>query len=103
MPTLRKRFDFVDERGGIDDHAGADHRVTAGPQNSAGDQLQNIAIAADDDGVPGIVATGYARDVFERTGEIVDDLALAFIAPLRANHHDRIHFWPFSHGRTTCS
>ncbi len=91
MPALRERFDFVDERGGIDDHAGADHRVAAGTQNSARDELQNVAIAADDDGMAGVVAAGYARDVFERTGEIVDDLAFAFIAPLRAYHYDRVH------------
>jgi hypothetical protein len=41
------------------------------------------------------VASGYARDIFEGAGEVVDDFAFAFIAPLRAYHHDRVHFWPF--------
>jgi hypothetical protein len=40
----------------------------------------------------GVVASSYARDIFERASEVVDDFAFAFIAPLRAYHHDRIHF-----------
>src|ERR1700681_683135 len=89
---LGERFDFVDESGGIDDYAGANNRMTAGAQNSAGDELQNVAIGADDDGVAGVVASSYARDIFKGAGEIVNDFAFAFIAPLRAYHHDRVHF-----------
>jgi hypothetical protein len=66
--------------------------VTARAQNSAGDELKNVAIGADDDGVAGVVATGYARDVVEGAGEIVDHFAFSFIAPLRAYDHDRVHF-----------
>src|ERR1700688_3528081 len=90
--SLRESFDFIDERGGIDDYSGADNRVTPGAQNSAGDELQNVAIGADDDGVACIVATGYARDIFERAGKVINHFAFAFIAPLRAYHHDRVHF-----------
>src|ERR1700676_552681 len=89
---LGESFDFVDESGGIDDYAGTDDGVTAGAQNSAGDELQNVAIGADDDGVAGVVPSGYARDIFKGAGEIVNDFAFAFIAPLRAYHHDRVHF-----------
>ena len=89
---LGESFDFVDQRGGIDNYASADHGVTAGTQNPAGDQLQDVPISADDDGVAGVVASSYARDVFERAGQVVDDFAFSFIAPLRAYHHDRVHF-----------
>src|ERR1700719_2210025 len=89
---LGESFDFVDESSGIDDHAGADHSVTPGAQNPAGDELQNIAIGADDDGVAGVVASGYARDIFEGAGKVVDYFTFSFIAPLRADHHDRGHF-----------
>ena len=88
---LGQGFDFFDQRGGIHDHSRADHGVPAGAQNSAGDQLQNVAILPDDDGVAGVVATRYAGDVFEGAGQIVHHLAFAFIAPLRTHHHDRIH------------
>src|SRR5258705_8210271 len=37
------------------------------------------------------MAPGDSRDVIERAGEIINDFALAFIAPLRTNHHDRFH------------
>ena len=56
-----------------------------GPQDAAGHQLQNEFFPVDDDGVPGIVAagiTGHDREIFR---ENVDDLAFAFVAPLRTD------------------
>jgi hypothetical protein len=38
--------------------------------------------------VPGIVAAGDAGDEVESAGEIVDDLAFAFVTPLRADYDD---------------
>src|SRR6202790_3114181 len=89
---LGESFDFIDECGGIDDDAGADNRMTARAQNSAGDELKDVAIGADDDGVAGVVTSGYPRDIFEGAGEVVNHFAFTFIAPLRAYHHDRVHF-----------
>src|ERR1700730_497432 len=89
--SVAQSFDFADEGGGIDDHSSADDGVTAGAQNAARDQLKDVAIFADDDGVSGVVSSGYASDVVERAGEIVDDFAFSFIAPLRTYHDDRIH------------
>src|ERR1700693_5077835 len=93
--SLRKGFDFVNESGGIDEDTGAYNGVTAGAQNSARDELQNVAIGADDDGMACIVASGYARDIFERASQVVNYFTFSFVAPLRAYHHDRRHFWPF--------
>ncbi len=53
--------------------------------------MQDVFIFADDHGVAGIVAAGNARDVVERAGEVVDNLAFAFVAPLRAYDHHRFH------------
>src|SRR5258708_17283815 len=39
----------------------------------------------------GVMAPGDGGDVIDRAGEIINDFALAFIVPLRANHHDRFH------------
>src|ERR1700688_181895 len=89
---LGESFDFIDERGGIDDYAGADDRVSAGAQDSTRDELQNVAIGADDDGVAGVVASRYARDIFKGAGKVVNYFTFAFVAPLRAYHHDRVHF-----------
>ena len=86
-----EHFDFVDERRGIHHHARSDDDVLLGAQDAAGNQLENIAVFADDDCMAGIVAAGDARDVIKRARQIVNDLAFAFIAPLRANHYDRFH------------
>jgi hypothetical protein len=85
-------LDFVDERRGIDDYSGTDDGVTAGAQDSARDELQNVAIGSNDDGVAGVMASGYARDIFKGASKVVNYFAFAFIAPLRAYHHDRVHF-----------
>jgi hypothetical protein len=47
--------------------------------------LQDEFLALDDDGVAGIVASGIAGHDGKVVGEHVDNLALAFIAPLRAD------------------
>ena len=66
----------------IKHHAVADDALALRPQHAAGDQLQHELFAVDDDGVPGVVAAGVARDHVELLREDVDDLALALIAPL---------------------
>jgi hypothetical protein len=55
------------------------------------DQLQNMLFFSDDDGMPGIVTARYTHDVVKRSGKVVDDLALAFVTPLRPDHHHRFH------------
>src|SRR5258707_8494685 len=34
------------------------------------------------------------RDIVKSAGQIIDDFAFAFVAPLRADHHDRFHAVP---------
>src|SRR2546428_4712902 len=75
----------------IDHHARANDGVFAGTKDSAGDQLQDKAIAIVDDGVARVVAAGAARNVVKGSRHVVDDFAFAFIAPLRADHYDRFH------------
>src|SRR5579863_1333889 len=65
--------------------------MLARPQDSARDQLQDETAAVEDYGVAGVVASRASRDVIEGCGEIVDDLALPFVAPLRSHHNDRLH------------
>src|SRR6185503_14415072 len=48
-------------------------------------------LAAGDDRVPGIRAALVAAHDIRLLGEQVDDLALAFVAPLRADHDGRGH------------
>ena len=39
-----------------------------------------------DDGVAGVVAAGVADDAVYLSGEVVDDFAFAFVAPLAPDH-----------------
>ena len=81
---------------GIHRHAGTNHRVPLGAKNAAGNELQYVALFSNDDRVARVVASGDARYVIKRAGEIVDDFAFAFITPLRADHDDGLHFLAFS-------
>jgi hypothetical protein len=83
---LGEHLDFLYESDRIDDDAHADDGVLLGTKNAAGDELENVFLFADDDGVAGIVAAGNANDVVERAGKVVDDFTFAFVTPLRTNH-----------------
>ena len=79
-------------------------RLALLPQHAAGNQLQDELLAGDGDRVPGVVSAGIAGHHAEILREHVDDLALAFIAPLGAHHHCRFHaFFNFSPLRAGCS
>ena len=56
----------------------------AGPQNAAGNQLQDEFLVADVDRVAGVMSALIARDDVEPVGEKVDHLAFSLIAPLGA-------------------
>src|SRR6266851_7471977 len=90
-PGFCKRVQFSHQGRWVHDHSRPYHCVFAGTQNSAGDQLEYEAVSVEDDGMAGIVASRASRDVIERRGKIVHDLALPFIAPLRTYDQDRLH------------
>src|SRR6267378_1528968 len=92
--SFGERFDFGHEGCGIDYDASADDCLLLGAQDAAGDELQNEAVFADDYGVPGVMSTSDARDIVKSSGQIIDDFAFAFVAPLRADYHDRFHAVP---------
>ena len=70
----------------VEDDSVADDGLAVGPQDAAGDELEDEFLAADDDGVSGVVAASVAGDDGKALGEHVDDLAFAFIAPLGAEN-----------------
>ena len=53
--------------------------------------MENVFFTAVNDGVPGVVATLTADDDIGVPGKDVDDFALAFIAPLRADQYRVCH------------
>ena len=73
-----------------------------GAQDAARDEAHDERLVADDERVPGVGPAGVAHDHVRRLGVEVDDLALAFVPPLRADDHDRGHrFLLFFHPALT--
>jgi hypothetical protein len=85
------RVDFAEQCPRIDDHSVADDRQLARPDHPRGKKAQFVLDIADHQRVAGIVAALKAHDDIGPLREPVDDLALAFIAPLRADHGDIAH------------
>ncbi len=81
---LADALDFGLQRPGIEHDAIADHRRRAG-DDARRQQRQLVGLAADDERVAGVVAALKADDHVGAARKPVDDLALAFVAPLRAD------------------
>jgi hypothetical protein len=82
----------------IDDDAVADEACHARAHDARGNELQRCLDAADDQRVPCVVATLEANDGLRVIGQPVDDLALALVAPLRADDDD-VSPWTHVHSR----
>ena len=61
--------------------------VMWGYSTPRGHELQGERLAVDDQAVAGVVAALVAHDVVAFFGQQVGELALAFVAPLRADDH----------------
>src|ERR1035437_5122647 len=87
QPLTAEGLDLLDECLGIDDHRLAENASNPGTQDTRGDQMGDVFLPIDHDGVAGVGAappSGHDLGVF---GEQVYDLALAFIAPLSADNN----------------
>ena len=80
----RQLVDLGEERLRIDDDAVADDAGDAVVEDAGRQQPQDELAAVGVDRVPGVVPALVARDDREVRRQQVDDLALAFVAPLRA-------------------
>jgi hypothetical protein len=88
---LFEHVEFVEQRLGVHHHAVADHAARVGMKHAAWNQLQDELLRADLDGVARVVAALIAGDDVKFLREQIDDLALAFVAPLGAQHDDVAH------------
>ena len=81
----------------VDDHARPDHVDARRIQDARRDELQLVLFAARDDRVARVVAALAAHDQIGPARENIDELALALVAPLRAEDHLTWHevFLPF--------
>jgi hypothetical protein len=80
--VLLQGVDLFDQYPGVDDHAVAQHARLVIVENPRRDQVQDGLLALDHDRVPRIVSALEAHDGVGVLCIEVDDLALAFIAPL---------------------
>ena len=83
--------DFIDQSLRIDHHAVADDGELAAAHHAGGQQRQLVGDAVDHQSVAGIMATLEADDDIGLLGQPVDDLALAFVAPLGPDYHHIRH------------
>ena len=83
---LRQLVDLGKERLRIDDDAVADDAGDAGMQDAGRQQAQNELAPVRVDGVPGVVAALISGDDREIRRQQIDDLALAFVSPLRSKY-----------------
>ena len=81
------------ERPGIDHDPIADHRQLA-PDDTRGQQGKLVGLAVYDERVPGIMPALEAHHDIGALGKPIDDLAFAFVAPLRADNYHICHFNP---------
>ena len=84
--ALTQAVDLLQQLLGIHHHAVADHADLVGVQDAAWHQVQGVAFAAHLHAVAGVGAAVVAHDHVMATGEQINDLALAFVAPLEAHH-----------------
>ena len=85
-PVPRQLVDLGEQRLRIDDDAVADDAGDAGVQDAGRNETQDELRAVHVDRVTGVVPSLIAADDREMRREEIDDLALALIAPLRAQH-----------------
>ena len=86
-PCAAHLVDLGQQRLGIDHHAVADDAELAA-HHAGGQQRQLVGLVADHQRVAGVVAALEAHHDVGAAGEPVDDLALALVAPLGADHRD---------------
>ena len=83
---LCQLVDLGKQRRRIDDDAVADDAGDAGVQDARRQQAEHELAAVGVDRVAGVVPALVARDDRKVRRQQIDDLALAFVAPLRSEH-----------------
>ena len=90
-PALGQRVDLLQEHRRVDDGPLADDARCLLVKNARRDQVQNQLLPVDDQRVAGVCAAGVSDDEVGVRGVEVDDLALAFVPPLRSHNHQCTH------------
>ena len=80
--------DFFQQFGDRQHYAIADIAFHAWAHDAAGDEVQRGFLAVDDEGVACVVAALEAHHALRQFGQPIDQFALAFVAPLRADDNN---------------
>ena len=80
--------DLGEQRLGIEHDAVSDRAAHSRMQNAARDLVEHEGFLADLNGVAGVRAALVAHHPVGALGENVDELSLAFVAPLRTDDDD---------------
>ena len=75
----------------INDHSVANDTHLVRPEDSAGDEVQDVFHPVVDDGVAGVGSALGAGDDVTALGKIIDDFAFAFVPPLEADDDGICH------------
>ncbi len=90
-PARLQPVDLPEKHLEVDHHTIADHRGAGRGQDPAGQEMQGVFLTVDDDGMTGVVAAIELHHIVDVRAHEVGRLALALIAPLGADQHDRWH------------
>src|ERR1041384_186244 len=88
---LLELTDLADQRLRINHHTVTDDGQLALAHDAGRQQRQFVHRVADDERVPGIMATLESHDDVGLLGEPIDDLALAFVPPLGSDYDNIRH------------
>ena len=90
-PARLELVELLEEHARVDDAAGADHARSCRVTTPLGICADLVRLVADDDRVPCVRAALIAAHEIRVLREQVDDLALAFVSPLRPDDDGRWH------------
>ena len=90
-------LDFLHQRVRRYGDAVADETLHVGPQDARRNEVQHGSLALDDEGMSGVVSALKTHCRRRLLGQAIDDLALALVSPLGAEHDDAAsHFSLYS-------
>src|SRR6266498_5586970 len=82
---------LFDQNRWVDDHTIANHIYGASIKNARWNDMELEGAALIDDGMAGVVAATITDHQARALSQQIDDMALAFVAPLGANYRDDWH------------
>ena len=85
-PASAQSVDLKEQCDRIDDDAGSDDTGHVVVQDAGRKEVQREGLFADADGVPGVGAAVESNDEVKARAEVIDDLALALVAPPEAEY-----------------